>query len=163
MAQSQPISPSPSAHEHLALHRVFAYSAVVAVLIIIAGAIYLSQHKKVVNTAQPVDTGVSTTPLWFNDIIGPVVSSAGDDKIIEVSFTVRRDNGTEQQKSYKVAVTDQTVIVKNQNSAEQTTEAPATMSDITAGAIIQVFGGADQNLYDLNQFTATKIIILQTK
>lgn len=131
--------------------RIVLYSAVVALGLFIGILIYLrTQSSPDVAVNTPAES-TAATPDAFTDFYGTVDTAS--DASLTVAMVATNAQGQQVTRTYQVMIGTETVI--EQISGDGTVTG-LSLSDIQPNELLQVYG--DQNLAELDSFTATRII-----
>ncbi len=143
-------TPTPFEVEHRHHSRLVWIS--LAIALVVLGIVFISayvqqRHRKKTVVAAPI---IVSSPLSYYDFLGTVEKTA--DKNLTVVATITDQKGKQVRLTYQVLQSDATMV----KEVSDTTSSDIALTDIQAGDQVQV--AANQNLANLDHFTATKIL-----
>ena len=148
-----------TAHQ-LYIRRISAISLVISLVLVVGLSIYLTQQKKQVATTTETNRPLPTivTPESYQDFIGSVATVGSD--AFDVNMRIVTGGGVENR-AYHVGLTSNTTLDWYNDKPTGPVITPAVVSDFKVGDSVHVF--ADENVFPLKEFTATKIYKIITE
>lgn len=147
---------SPFSNE---ITRLILVSGVIAGLVLITYLVFRKNPEPTAPTNRSTVHVAAVTPQAYTMISGKVVEVRPTAKTIDVDFSTVEDSGKNTTKRYTVSINDATTLQTVNQQVNPVTTTSMRLTDLQIGDLVDAIG--DQNLADVETFTATTIIRLQ--
>lgn len=134
-------------------------SGVIAGLTLITYLFFRKNPEPTATTDRSTVHVAAVTPQAYTMISGQVVDVRPAAKTIAVDFSTVEGSGKNTTKRYTVSINDATTLQTVNQQANPVTTTTIGLADLKLGDQVDAIG--DQNLADVDTFTATTIIRLQ--